>query len=165
MLAFAFAAVIAMALCRPADSTGGLRLRGGAAAGRVLAAVSGNATYEWFGNMTPAMNAAYFHARQNTTPVIKPNVTDDVWYSTYYAFDVNNPLMNLSYFSPAVKPTAEQVAKEKAKEKAAMAALMPMIKAESAEAEHYYKYVYPFRENNDLEEFTYGRNYSNASAR
>lgn len=105
----------------------------------------------------PKMKDMIFESRQATSPQLDPNVTDDVWYKTYYAHDANNPLEKLSFTSPFTDPTQEQIAKENEAEEAAMAKILPQVEVDEAEAASYYKDNFPTDTGNDLEYFTHHR--------
>jgi len=105
----------------------------------------------------PKIKDMIFESRQATSPQLDPNVTDDVWYKTYYAHDANNPLEKLSFTSPFTDPTQEQIAKENEAEEAAMAKILPQVEVDEAEAASYYKDNFPTDTGNDLEYFTHHR--------
>eukprot|EP00408_Alexandrium_pacificum_P034405 CAMPEP_0171277460 /NCGR_PEP_ID=MMETSP0790-20130122/64361_1 /TAXON_ID=2925 /ORGANISM="Alexandrium catenella, Strain OF101" /LENGTH=197 /DNA_ID=CAMNT_0011746579 /DNA_START=54 /DNA_END=644 /DNA_ORIENTATION=- len=95
------------------------------------------------------------YARRDVSPTINPKEPDMVWYSGDYAMDSNNPLLNLTLHSPATLPTPEQVAEVNAREEKAEKEKMTRAKAETAEAEKYYRGNYVFDKDNRLEHFTF----------
>mmetsp|Transcript_71764 Transcript_71764/g.222730 ORF Transcript_71764/g.222730 Transcript_71764/m.222730 type:complete len:144 (+) Transcript_71764:81-512(+) len=110
------------------------------------------------------METAYAVARNHTQPPIVPNVSDTVWYMQHYMTDANNSLEALTLSVPDTLPSPAQQAAEQAKDDAAMARIKPQVMAEEAEAEDYYHNVFPVDSGNDLEDFTYTRNYTLANA-
>eukprot|EP00408_Alexandrium_pacificum_P004925 CAMPEP_0171208604 /NCGR_PEP_ID=MMETSP0790-20130122/28172_1 /TAXON_ID=2925 /ORGANISM="Alexandrium catenella, Strain OF101" /LENGTH=200 /DNA_ID=CAMNT_0011674201 /DNA_START=55 /DNA_END=657 /DNA_ORIENTATION=- len=101
------------------------------------------------------MQEAVKYARRDVSPTINPKEPDMVWYSGDYAMDSNNPLLNLTLHSPATLPTPEQVAEVNAREEKAEKEKMTRAKAETAEAEKYYRGNYVFDKDNRLEHFTF----------
>jgi len=115
---------------------------------------------EWAAPDTPQMEAAIFQGRSETVPAIKPNVTDHEWYKGDYSKDLDNKLEELSYKSNMTGPTAAQVAKEETAGEGADARMIPLEKADEAEADTYYRSDYPRDMENDLDVWTAQRNYS-----
>eukprot|EP00415_Alexandrium_ostenfeldii_P002583 UN2583 len=91
------------------------------------------------------------------------NTSDAEWFRSYFVADRDNKLEDLTMTSSETDPTLQQIANDQAKENAAVKVLRPRVLAEETEAQYYYEDVFPWDQDNDLDDYTRHRNWTFAN--